>query len=44
MSTIDYNEETESFYLRINTLAGSKAITSSGKEFEGLYELNNKSA
>ena len=45
MNTIETdNEETESFYLRIKKLAESKAITSSGKEFEGLYELNNKSA
>lgn len=45
MSTIETNSgETESLYLRIKKLAESPVVTSSGKEFEGLYELTNKLA
>ena len=35
---------TEPFSLRVKKLAESKPIIATGKEFEGLYELNNKSA
>ena len=35
---------TEQFSLRVKKLAESKPIIATGKEFEGLYELNNKSA
>lgn len=45
MSTIEINnEESESLSLRIKKLVENQVVVSSGKEFEGLYELNNKSA
>ena len=37
-------DETESLAMRVKKLAGSQPVTSTGMEYEGLYELNNKSA
>ena len=38
------NEETDLLSLRIKKLAESQIVISTGKEYEGLYELTNKSA
>lgn len=38
------NIETESLSQRVKKLIDSKPVMSNGKEYEGLYELNNKSA
>ena len=37
-------DETESLAIRVKKLADSQPVISSGIEYEGLYELNNKSA
>ena len=37
-------EETESLAMRVKKLAESQPVISTGMEYDGLYELNNKSA
>ena len=36
--------ETEKLIQRVNKLAESQPVIATGKEYEGLYDLNNKSA
>ena len=37
-------EETESLAMRVKKLVESQPVISTGMEYDGLYELNNKSA